>query len=141
VKKHVGILLFLLNFSLIAEINDNCNEKATTQLEMNKCIGFNYQTVKNELDTIVANIKLTYKNDLLFLEKFKKSQDAWLLQFKLDLEMKYPFEDKQRQYGSVYSVCSSEYKIKLVKARIYFLKEWLQNSSEGDVCIGSVKFN
>ncbi len=138
-KKYFVIVLLIWSYSLLAKDVESCQEQATTQLEMNKCAGLNYENIKTELDSVIAKINSRYKDDMIFLEKLSKSQDAWLFQLELDLEMKYPSGNKQGHSGSVYPLCSNDYRVELMKIRIKFLKQWLQNPNEGDVCLGSVK--
>ena len=55
--------------------------------------------------------------------------------------MKFPAENKQAEYGSVYSMCASEFLKELTEERIEKLQVWLKGIEEEEICSGSVKIN
>jgi len=128
-------------FTLIVfgeEVND-CLENAVTQSEMNHCEGVNFDKADAELNRVYKLIRKVYKDDKEFLSKLKKSQLAWIKSRDADMEMRFPLEDKQSQYGSVFPMCNSIIEITLTLQRIEYLKQWLEGIEEGDVCSGSIK--
>jgi hypothetical protein len=53
--------------------------------------------------------------------------------------MKFPAENKQTVYGSVYPMCVSFFLKELTEERIEKLNVWINGIEEGNVCSGSVK--
>ena len=112
---------------------------AQTQLEINQCAGINLLTARRTLESMLEKIRHAYKSaSPEFLTKLDVSQKAWEESVKADMELKYPFEDKRLQYGSVYPMCASGFESRLVLARIEFLREWLNGHEDGDICSGSI---
>ena len=55
--------------------------------------------------------------------------------------MKFPAENKQLEYGSVYPMCYSLFLKEMTEERTKKLRVWLTGIKEGDICSGSVKMN
>ena len=128
--KNLFILLFL-TFSLF--IN------AQTQSKMNKDVNDEYQKSEIELNSIYKKILTEYKSDSIFIDRLKKTQKIWISYRDAELEIKFPAENKQAEYGSVYPMCVTYFLKELTDERIKKLKTWLTGIEEGDVCSGSVK--
>ncbi|WP_394366691.1 lysozyme inhibitor LprI family protein [Psychroflexus gondwanensis] len=45
-----------------------------------------------------------YKSEPIFIERLKNAQRVWISCRDAELEMKFPAENKQLEYGSVYPV-------------------------------------
>jgi hypothetical protein len=54
------------------------------------------------------------------------------------MKMKYP-DREPGYYGSVESMCWSNYLTQLTSERIKTLNQWIDGTEEGDVCAGTVK--
>jgi uncharacterized protein YecT (DUF1311 family) len=126
-------------FLLFLTYNLTCISQ--TQSEMNKDANFEY----NEADTVLNNVyqKLLseYKSDSIFIDRLKKAQRIWLSYRDAELEMKFPAENKQLEYGNTYSMCVSIYLEELTEQRIEKLKDWLNGIDEGNICSGSIEAN
>ncbi len=107
-----------------------------TQSEMNETAYQIFEKTDKELNNVYKKILNKYKDDKLFISKFKKAQLAWIKFRDADIESIYPEEDKSF-YGSVYPVCVNMAMAEITQERINELKLWLKDSNEGDVCSGS----
>lgn len=91
-----------------------------------------------ELNQVYQQVLKKYADEPVFINNFKQAQRAWLKFRDAHLESRYPAEDK-RDYGSIYSLCSSNLLAELTEARTEQLKLWLKGIEEGDGCAGSVR--
>lgn len=128
-----------LSFAAFGVEKNVCLEHAKTQSEMNQCEDVDFEKADAELNRVYNLIRKAYKNDKEFLSKLKQSQLAWIKLRDADMEMTFPLEDKQREYGTVFPTCYGIIKTKLTLQRIEYLKQWLIGIEEGDVCSGSIK--
>lgn len=140
-KYPLPLLLFIFTASgrIVAEDNTSCLDNAVTQYELNQCFGLERETAQAQLARVLDDIKAQYQNDTPFLKALEVSQAHWERQLTLDLDMKYPKSEDPTYYGSVSSMCMSDFETTLVTRRIAFLTTWLEGIEEGDVCSGSVK--
>ena len=129
-------LIFLL---LFLTFNLTCFSQ--TQSEMNRNANEEYKKADIELNNVYQKILTEYKSDSIFIDRLKKAQRIWILYRDAEVEMKFPAENKQLEYGSVYSMCISNFLTNLTKERTEKLKVWLNGIEEGDMCSGSVKMN
>jgi len=124
--------LLLLVFGLLCfTINSQ------TQLDLNDQANASYKKVDKELNTVYQQIMTEYKSDTEFIKNLKATQRIWIKFRDSELLMKYP-EREFGYYGSMHSVCVSDYLEELTKARIKTLKQWLDGAEEGDPCSGSI---
>ena len=70
-------------------------------------------------------------------KKLNNAQLTWTKSRDADFELKFPHIDEPNFYGSVFSMCSDEYKVHLTLQRVDFLKQWIIGSEGGDICRGS----
>lgn len=113
-----------------------------TQTDMNLDVFNNYKQVDNTLNKVYQTILSEYKNDSVFLERFKESQRAWIKFRDAELNAIFPLgnsDEGRAVYGSVYPMCISGELIRLTEERVKQLKVWLIGTEEGDVCAGSVR--
>ncbi len=108
---------------------------------MHKQASEEYQIADIELNKVYNNILTEYKTDTIFIERLIEAQKIWTLFRDAELEMKFPGENKQLEYGSVYPMCAAIYLKELTEERTEKLKIWLTGIKEGDMCSGSVKIN
>ncbi len=137
-RRAIFISLFL-PFTAFGQDVGACLEMAITHSEMNRCEGVNYEKADAELNRVYKRIQKVYKDDEEFLSKLKISQRTWIKLRDADLEMHFPKDNKQAQYGSVYPMCHSGVSTALTLQRVEYLKQWLEGVEEGDVCSGSIK--
>lgn len=109
-----------------------------TQSEMNEEICEDMLKVEKELENVVKKIRKKYYNDTLFLTKLEMSQKRWIKYRESQIELKFPAEDKQLEYGSLYPICYCLEKIMITEQRIRYLEMWVNGVIEGNVCPGSV---
>ncbi|WP_417888187.1 lysozyme inhibitor LprI family protein [Zunongwangia sp.] len=112
-----------------------------TQHEMNKNASEEYKKSDIELNKVYQKILTEYKSDSIFIDRLKKTQRIWISYRDSELEMKFPAENKQAEYGSVYPMCVSLFLKELTEERTEKLQVWLNGIEEGDMCSGSVKTN
>jgi uncharacterized protein YecT (DUF1311 family) len=136
----LAVLVFLTPIVASGADLQECMETATTQLERNQCATTHLKVVDDDLNRIYQAILSKYKDDREFLEKFRNAQRAWLTFLDAELEAKFPFEDKQSHYGSMYPMCVNLFRTQRMQERIIHLQEWLDGTEEGDVCAGSVQY-
>lgn len=128
--KYLIIVLFLsINFTSFSQ----------TQSEMNKEASNAYKKADANLNNVYKQILAKYKTDTVFIDKLRKTQRIWITYRDAELEMKFPAENKQLEYGSVYPMCVSLFLKELTEERIQRLKVWIDGAEEGDICTGSVK--
>jgi uncharacterized protein YecT (DUF1311 family) len=113
-----------------------------TQDVMNSCARHEIETSDAELNRVYRELQIRYKDDPDFLMKLRAAQTAWIKFRDAQLEMKFPPHPKEPYYyGSVFPMCSMLYLHQLTSDRLDTLKDWLAGSSDGDVCVGSVKLS
>jgi uncharacterized protein YecT (DUF1311 family) len=119
---------------------EGCVETANTQLEANQCAGRELKADDAELNRVYQAILTRYKDQRAFVESLRKAQRAWVRFRDAELAAKFPGDDKQSRYGSVYPMCASRFLAERTRERIEQLREWLNGTEEGDVCAGSVHY-
>ena len=112
-----------------------------TQHEMHKEASEEYKKSDIELNNVYQKILTEYKSDSTFIDRLKKTQRIWITYRDSELEIKFPAENKQAEYGSVYPMCVSLFLKELTEERTEKLRIWLNGIEEGDMCSGSVKTN
>ena len=100
--------------------------------------GNEYEKADAHLNEVYQKILDKYQEDKVFISKLREAQRIWILFRDAELEMKFPAENKEAEYGSVYSECASGYLIELTAMRSLKLQTWLDGIEEGEVCSGSV---
>ena len=133
------VVAFLLPFSGEGADRGGCNGEGSVQADLNQCATDRLQQADDELNRIYRGILKQYSEDRVFLEKFRKAQRAWLLFRDAELEAKFPENDKQSYYGSVYPMCAAQFLAQRTQERIKQLQEWLEGAEEGDLCAGSLR--
>ncbi len=126
---------------LILFITFNWNCFSQTQHEMHKKASEEYKKADTELNNVYKKILTEYKADTNFIDRLIKAQCIWITHRDAELEMRFPAEDKQLEYGSVYPMCVSIFLKELTEERTEKLKIWLTGIEEGTICKGSIKIN
>ena len=126
------IILFLIfNFTCFSQ----------SQFEINKEANKEYKKADIALHSMYQKILSEYNSDSIFINRLKKTQRIWITYRDAELGMKFPSENKQAEYGSVYPMCVSSFLEKLTKERTQKLKVWVIGINEGNICSGSVRLN
>lgn len=107
-----------------------------TQADMNNQAYQDFKKADDDLNKVYKQVLEKYKDDKVFIAKFKKAELAWIKFKDAEIEVIYPDEDKSN-YGSVYPMCVNGIATEMTKQRTKKLKLWLKGIQEGDVCAGS----
>ena len=109
-----------------------------TQREMNEDGDLECQRSQKKMDATFTQLrnKVVGKDvaSMQALQLLNDSQDAWQKSMETLLAMYWPPQDDSRSYGSVFPMCFSMMKARLIEKRIKDLREIL-DWEEGDVCI------
>ena len=109
-----------------------------TQREMNEDGDLECQRSQGKMDSTLTELrsKVVGKDvaSMQALQLLNDSQDAWQKSMEKLLAMYWPPQDDSRYYGSVFPMCLSMMKARLIEKRIEDLREIL-DWEEGDVCI------
>lgn len=103
--------------------------------QQNRCA--EYKLLKEKINQTVSKLIRNHKDEIDFVVKMKRSQDAWILYANSLVDSIYPEKDKQDAYGSVYDFCKCDVLIDIAQSRMKFLEQWTIGIKEGDVCVGS----
>ena len=139
--KTIKMLCWLLPllFSTIYSQTDSCGN-FNTQTEMNICHCNELKKADNAMNNIYQRVLSKYKDDKVFISKFKNAQRKWIALRDADLQALYPSEEPG-EYGSVNPMCRCIILLNMTKERIKWISQWDLGVSEGDVCSGSIKIN
>jgi hypothetical protein len=130
--KNIIYFSFFLLFSFVSF--------SQTQFEMNEEAKSEYLNSSHKLDSLILNIKKSYSEDSLFIEKFKLGQIHWKNYVESMIEARFPDENKLEYYGSVYPLCYYYLLKDYTDKRIEEISIWITGVKEGEACPGSVKF-
>lgn len=97
-----------------------------------------YKKSDAQLNKLYQRILIEYRNDKLFITKFRAAQRAWLAFSNAHLESHYP-DSSPAAYGSINKMCRCQEMNELLKTRIKQLRQWTDGVQEGEVCAGSFK--
>lgn len=119
------------------DISDSFYQNGGSQAELNEAAYKEYERADEKLNEIYRTIFREYKGEKLFLEKLKETERLWIKYRDAYMESRFPGEDKQFIYGSVYPMAYYYVKAQKTWERVRELDEWL-NYQEGDVTAGSI---
>lgn len=109
-----------------------------TQTDINQSAHRSFKEVDKELNEVYQQILSEYKSDTEFIKNLRASQRIWITFRDAELKMKYP-DREPGYYGSIHSMCVSDYLTQLTAERVKTLKTWLVGIEEGDACSGTIK--
>ncbi len=109
-----------------------------TQGEMNDEACGKHKKADAELNRVYHRILREYANNRAFTRKFKSAQRAWIVFRDAHLASIYP-DPSPSTYGSVNSMCRCITLTQLTDERVNQLKRWIDGTTEGDVCAGSIR--
>jgi uncharacterized protein YecT (DUF1311 family) len=112
--------------------------KAQSQREMTAKACDSSKKAENKMNQMYRQIIQEYKEDTVFVEKFKKSQDAWLVYREAQIEAISPTRSETAR-GSAYPMCSCMLEEYYISQRIKEFQPWLQGEECCDVCGESYK--
>jgi len=125
-------------FFILLAFSASIGASGQTQFEMNQEACGKYKKADAELNRIYRQILRDYAEDKNFVQKIKIAQRAWIAFRDAHVNSIYPDPSRQA-YGSVSPMCHCMELEQLTKYRINMLSEWVDGTSEGDVCAGSKK--
>lgn len=129
-KKIIEISLMLL--FLVFAVNAQSQREMTTKA----CNSSN--KAENKMNRIYEQILQEYKEDTVFVEKFKKSQDAWLVYREAQIEAISPTRSEILR-GSAYPMCNCMLEEYYISQRIKEFQPWIEGVECCDVCGESYK--
>ena len=103
-----------------------CNAKAVAQSELNACAADEAKRVDGELNRVYRELLSKNSDDPAAAEKIKKAQRAWVAYRDTYVEAMFPAEDKQAEYGSMYTMEVDQLIAKLTRQQIDALKDLIQ---------------
>ena len=108
--------------------------KAQTQFEMNDCFCKQFQKANAELNSVYQKLLAANGGDLVFTEKLKTAQRAWIVFRDAQLAAIYPeTNDPKVKYGSVFPMCYCAAQEELTTERTKQLNRMLK-SNDNDAC-------
>jgi uncharacterized protein YecT (DUF1311 family) len=135
-KKFIKMPLVVL--AIVSSVLLNCQTSfSQDQSQLGASAATEYQKADAALNKMYKKILVDYKNDLAFIKKLQLAQRSWISFRDAEIEAIFPLADKDN-YGSVYSMCRSNWLTKLTTQRTKELKRWIDGAQEGDVCCGSM---
>ena len=126
------LLILLFGFTSIMSFGQ-------TQTQINIESLDSFEKADKELNQVYKRILIEYQSDTTFIKNLKSSQRIWITFRDAELNMKYP-KREPGWYGSMHTMCVSEYLSELTKERTKTLRTWLEGIDEADGCGGSTKF-
>ncbi len=115
----------------------DCDRAAQTQGDLTECGSSDYKAANDELNKTYQQLLSKASWDPVAVRKIRASQQAWIAFRDAQIAALYPAEDKQREYGTVYSMCANLALADLTRQRTKMLKEMLSPVG-GDVCSGGL---
>ena len=122
------ILIFALTFQTISGFSQS-------MMTLEKSAGESYGRTHRSMKKLYFEILHEYRNDTIFVQNLKKSQQIWLYYRNAMVKAMYPDPIE----SNVIYLCIFLYLEELTQNRIKELMVWKTGIKEGDVCAGSVK--
>ena len=122
-------VLLLLAFSAAA--------RAQSQVEINGQACADSAAADRELNAVYQAVLRQNAGDKRFTAKFRAAQRAWVAFRDAEMAARYPAEDVQMEYGSMYNYCYCTEVAALTRQRTEALMRWRDGIAEGDGCSGS----
>ena len=110
----------------------HCWDKAMTQYAMDVCASKNAHDADAAMNAAYDQL-LKRAPNAEARKKLKAAQSAWLAFRSAELAAKYPADDKQSMYGTIYPMCFDLDYVALTNARTTELDKLLFHK-EGDIC-------
>jgi uncharacterized protein YecT (DUF1311 family) len=108
-----------------------CWEKAATQAEINDCAASEARQAETEMNDVLNGRLQQVAGDAVALKKLEAAQAAWLAYRDAELAARFPSDQPQSEYGSVFPTCWQLARARLFQDRTRALRV---SSAEGDVC-------
>lgn len=107
-----------------------------TQLEMNACAADEFEKADLKLNEVYKALLKKEAKNVIFIQKLRAAQKAWLAFRDAELEAMYACEEKNQQvcWGSMLPMCYSSYVAKLTRERTQRLQQFLDEGQPADGC-------
>lgn len=102
-----------------------CMDKVSSQREMNVCAGEEDDRADAELEREYRNLLSVFKDDKGIVEKIRVAQRTWEIYRDATLAAKYPAENKQAAYGTMFPTDYSLFRAGLTYRQLETLKSML----------------
>ena len=123
-----GLLILLSTSAGASDKSAPCYDKAGTQSELNQCAASELGAADRVLNEVYEQVLREYRTDPSFTDKLKLAQQAWVRFRDAEMEAMFPETDKQRAYGTVFPMCSGQWRTQLTQQRTEDLRRWLKGS-------------
>jgi uncharacterized protein YecT (DUF1311 family) len=127
-------LLLLVSTSVVSQSKENpCWKTAVAQSEMNRCADDDSRAADAELNRVYQDLLSKTKGDANATKKLRDAQRAWIAFRDAEVQALYPAEDKQQEYGSIYTMCYAKVVTTMTKGRTAQLRRMLQDKDPCDI--------
>lgn len=129
--RFLAVLLFIVlsSFSCMAQDSERfraCNEKATSQAEMNVCANEEATRVDSELNNVYRTLLSKAGSQPEAVAKIQIAERAWIAYRNAYIDAMYPAKNKQAEYGTTYPMDADLLHAKLTRQQVAALKDLLQ---------------
>ena len=111
--------------------------RAQSQAEINAQACAGSAAADRELNAVYQAVLRQNAGDKRFTAKFRAAQRAWVAFRDAEMAARYPAEDIQMEYGTMYNYCYCTEVAALTRQRTEALRRWRDGIAEGDGCSGS----
>ncbi len=136
----IAVFLYILGYShtLKAQhVETEDTQLSSTIEQVDATEDISYQEADKALNKVYKQILKKYEKAPIFLKKLKAAQRLWIQFRDAEVEMRFPMENKQVAYGTIYFDCKEQILKDMTIARTQTLKAWLGDIDEYDSCNGS----
>jgi uncharacterized protein YecT (DUF1311 family) len=118
--------------------NPSCLQTVAGQAQLNDCASDTARIAELSMQRLVDSILKQHASDAVFVRKFTAAHAAWLRYRDAELAARFPAENPQAEYGSMFPMCWGLEHARLSRERIRLLKLWSELApAESEVCQGS----
>ncbi|CAI8767921.1 lysozyme inhibitor LprI family protein [Methylocaldum szegediense] len=131
--KVVFITLLLAPVITYSEDLPKCNRDGT-QLEINACAADEFDKAERKLNEVYRALLKKEEKNVIFIQKLRAAQRAWLAFRDAELEAMYACEEGSTCWGTILPLCYADYKTKLTRERTQRLQQFLDKGHPADNC-------
>lgn len=127
--RYRAVLLLMVSLPVFAQDAVQyceCNEKAKTQAEMNRCASAEAARVDTELNEVYRILLSQAASQDEAVAKIMAAERAWIAYRDAYIDAMYPAKNKQAEYGSIYPMEANLLRAKLTQRQVAALKELLE---------------
>jgi uncharacterized protein YecT (DUF1311 family) len=129
--------LLVTTSGLCQSAESPCWKTAMAQSEMTRCAGLDARDTDADLNHVYQELLSKLKSDENATNKLRTAQRAWIAFKDAHLQELYPAQDKQREYGSMYSMCYAQVSTAMTKERTSQLRKILDGKDPCAISGGS----